>query len=199
MKNRELTKAKILNAFEHVLVEEGFQQLKIRRIATVAKVDKVLIYRYFGGLEGLASTYAESVEFWPDVGESLSNLSETDFKLKPKDAIRAVIHQHISAIRSRKATAAILTWELIETSPVCQIFADIREKHAQNIYQFLYRTELFDIQFLNSFGAILGATLNYLIIRSQNEAVFSGISIQSDEGWQQLEDAFVNLALAQIK
>jgi len=199
MKNKELTKAKILSAFEQVLVEEGFHQLKVRRIATVAKIDKVLIYRYFDGLEGLATTYAESVEFWPDIEESLSNLSEADFKLKPGDAIRAVIHQHIMAIRSRKATAAILTWELIDTSPVCTIFAEIREKHAQNIYQFLYQTGLFDMQFLSSFGAILGATLNYLVIRSQNESVFSGVSIQSDEGWAQLEDAFVNIALTQVE
>ena len=198
MKNKELTKKKILDSFEEILVEEGFNQLKIRHIATVAKVDKVLIYRYFGGLEGLAKTYAESVEFWPSLEESLGNLCLEDFKTRPDESIKTLITQHIRAIRCRKETAAILAWELIEASPVCKILAEIREKHALDLYQFLSETGQFDIKFLTSFGAILGAALNYLVIRSKNESVFSGIPIQSEEGWEQLEDMFVQLALSQI-
>ncbi|MCE0495841.1 TetR/AcrR family transcriptional regulator [Vibrio salinus] len=199
LKNKELTKKRIVDAFENILVNEGFHQLKIRYIASCANVDKVLIYRYFGGLEGLATAYAEGGEFWPDLQESLGTLTLDNFRDNPDESIAMLIRQHIRAIKKRKAVAAILVWELVESSPVCKILAEAREQHAISLYQFLMQTDTFNITSLTAFGAIFGASLNYLIIRSQNESVFSGIPIQSEEGWNELENMFVQMAISNIK
>ena len=46
------TEKKLLTAVSTIIEEEGFTKLGVNHIARQAKCDKVLIYRYFGGLEG---------------------------------------------------------------------------------------------------------------------------------------------------
>ena len=55
MGNREDTTERILNAALDLLATEGFAALGINQVARKAEADKQLIYRYFGGMEGLLS------------------------------------------------------------------------------------------------------------------------------------------------
>ena len=52
-KGRLQTEQKILQALGQVLLEQGFPAVGINAVARQAGCDKVLIYRYFNGLEGL--------------------------------------------------------------------------------------------------------------------------------------------------
>jgi len=54
------TKERLLEAVDDVLARDGFNGLGINALAREAGVDKVLIYRYFGGLSGLLKAYAEA-------------------------------------------------------------------------------------------------------------------------------------------
>ena len=59
-RSRINTQRKILQAVEDLLLGPGFTELGINAIARVAGCDKVLIYRYFGGFDGLLQSFAES-------------------------------------------------------------------------------------------------------------------------------------------
>ena len=63
-KNRLRTEERILLAVEQILLKEGFPAIGINSIARQAGCDKVLIYRYFGGLDGLLMAFAETTELW---------------------------------------------------------------------------------------------------------------------------------------
>ena len=52
MKLRNAEK-RLLIAVSQIIENEGFSKIGVNKIAKQAKCDKVLIYRYFGGLEGL--------------------------------------------------------------------------------------------------------------------------------------------------
>jgi AcrR family transcriptional regulator len=65
-RNRQQTEARIREAGLELLQGEGFEGWGINAIARAAGVDKVLIYRYFGSLEGLLEQLVEETEFWPD-------------------------------------------------------------------------------------------------------------------------------------
>ena len=54
-RDREATKARILGAVGVVLARDGFGAVGVNAIAKEAGVDKVLIYRYFGGLARAAA------------------------------------------------------------------------------------------------------------------------------------------------
>lgn len=72
-RNREETTARILGAVGEVLARDGFGGIGINAIARQAGVDKVLIYRYFGGLPELLQAWGASGRFWPSVDELLGD------------------------------------------------------------------------------------------------------------------------------
>lgn len=55
------TEKRLLEAVSKVIEEEGFTKIGINRIARQAQCDKVLIYRYFGGLDGLLVAWANNM------------------------------------------------------------------------------------------------------------------------------------------
>src|SRR5271165_6207833 len=57
-RDREETRKKILAAMSQLLARKGSRGLGINAIAREAGVDKVLIYRYFGGLPDLYRAFA---------------------------------------------------------------------------------------------------------------------------------------------
>src|SRR5205085_7445344 len=68
-RNRADTTARILAAVGEVLARDGFGALGVNAVAKHAGVDKVLIYRYFGGMSQLLKAWGESGRFWPGVDE----------------------------------------------------------------------------------------------------------------------------------
>ena len=64
MRDKDQTKQKILQAVGKLLATGG--GLGVNVIAREAGVDKVLIYRYFGGLPELLRAFMTSGEFWPE-------------------------------------------------------------------------------------------------------------------------------------
>ena len=58
-RNRAKTTQRIVDALEEVLAERGLEGVGVNRIAEKANVSKVLIYRYFGGIEGLLDYYVK--------------------------------------------------------------------------------------------------------------------------------------------
>ncbi len=65
-KNRARTEARILQAARSLLAHGGFADFGINAVSQHAAADKVLIYRYFGGLDGLLTAVAEEEEFLPE-------------------------------------------------------------------------------------------------------------------------------------
>lgn len=58
------TEKRLLEAVSKIIEEEGFTKIGINHIARQAKCDKVLIYRYFGGLDGLLLKWAKLNDFY---------------------------------------------------------------------------------------------------------------------------------------
>lgn len=60
-RNRDDTRARILDAALALLERQGFGGFGVNAVARAAGCDKQLIYRYFGGLDGLVRTMGEGV------------------------------------------------------------------------------------------------------------------------------------------
>ena len=71
-KNRDRTEQKIISAVENLLLQQGFPAVGINAIAREAGCDKVLIYRYFDGLDGLLQRVADNNDLWWSVDEIIT-------------------------------------------------------------------------------------------------------------------------------
>ena len=60
VRNRPVTERKLIRAVEKLLARGGFGMLGPSAVAREAGVDKMLIYRYFGNLDGLVAAVVQS-------------------------------------------------------------------------------------------------------------------------------------------
>ena len=73
MKNREQTEEKIFEAVGSIIENQGFEKVGINAIATEAGVSKMLIYRYFGGVEELIAQYLIQKDYWANTDVVIIN------------------------------------------------------------------------------------------------------------------------------
>ena len=73
-RSRANTEEKFLNAVLELVAHDGCCALGVNAVAHKAGADKVLIYRYFGNLQGLLLRVAESRQWLPSLDELLHSL-----------------------------------------------------------------------------------------------------------------------------
>jgi AcrR family transcriptional regulator len=193
-RNREATEAKLLEAVGGLIAEEGFGVIGINAIARRANVDKVLIYRYFGGLPGLLSTYAEKGDFWWHVDELLVEpLPGRDDPDGLSSCLSTIFARHAAFLRAHPVTLEVIAWELAQRNELTEALESVRESRSQEMMRRLAaRFEIQHTAFLASAGpmfALLGAAANYLAARGRRLRVFNGLDLQSEAGWRKLEGA----------
>jgi AcrR family transcriptional regulator len=66
-RDRFATRAAILESAASLIAAHGVAKLGVNALADAAGCDKVLIYRYFGGLDGVLSALAEERMLWPRI------------------------------------------------------------------------------------------------------------------------------------
>jgi AcrR family transcriptional regulator len=169
-RNRERTKQRILEAVGALLAESGFQGIGINAVARRAGVDKVLIYRYFGGLPELLEAYAHESDFWWTVEEMVL---EDDGPLQaqgPVAYLAVLLRRHVEALQRRPLTQEIMAWELTESNELTRTVALVRAARGHALVRrvrALYPDS--DLWYLEGVLGLLGAGINHLILRTRHE------------------------------
>ena len=115
-RDKEATKARLLDAVGAILAREGFGALGVNSVAHEAGVDKVLIYRYFGGMTDLLHAFGQSGDFWPSITEVLGEDPSELLELPLADRWALGLSRYAEALRRRPVTKEILAWEQIATA-----------------------------------------------------------------------------------
>jgi len=66
-RDRFATRAALLNSAASIIASHSLTQLGVNSLASAAKCDKVLIYRYFGGLDGVLAALGAERTLWPRI------------------------------------------------------------------------------------------------------------------------------------
>ncbi len=187
-KNRIQTEQKIIDAVKNLLLEEGFTSIGINAIARTAGCDKVLIYRYFGNLDGLLQTLAEQNDLWWNVDEIiLENMDEISQMTLPR-FLELMLKRHISEIQKRPLTQELLAWELSANN---SLIRELSRKRTEQGMLLVKKIRLHYDQPNIDIGGILGifgAAINYLLIRTRHKH-----SDHEKEEWWRLEHTINNL------
>ncbi len=184
-RDQAATRELLIKAVGTLLARQGFTALGVNAVAKEASVDKVLIYRYFGGLPELLQQFGSSGEFWPSVDELIGGEVEALQQMPLAQSVAAVMRNYIKAIRSRPLTREILAWESVERNELTKVLEGIREKVSIELFQAV-RIDPEKYPAVISVTTLLAAAVNYLVVRSRTIRQFNTIDISSEEGWETL-------------
>ena len=193
-RNRPETTARILGAVGEVLARDGFGALGVNAVAKHACVDKVLIYRYFGGMPELLKAWGESGRFWPRVEELLGDDAAAFMKLPLAERYARFFEHFIDGLRARPLTLEIMAAELSERNELTAILETEREEWGEHAGRLLGGDEWLKRPALRGVTLLLVAGVQYLLVRSRTIRLFGGLDIRSDRDWDALKAALRDLA-----
>ncbi len=185
-RDQAATRELLIKAVGTLLARQGFTGLGVNAVAKEAGVDKVLIYRYFGGLPELLQQFGNSGEFWPSVDELTDRKVDALQQMPLSQSVATVMCNYIRAIRNRPLTREILAWESVERNELSKVLEDVREKVSMDLFQAV-RIDPEKYPAVVAVTTLLAAAVNYLVIRSRTITHFNSIDIASEEGWETLE------------
>jgi AcrR family transcriptional regulator len=194
-RDRGATEARILAAVGVVLARDGFGGTGVNAIAKQAGVDKVLIYRYFGGLPELLKTWGASGQFWPSVDDLLGADPAAFMALPAAERYARFMDHFVDGLRARPLTLEILAAEVAERTELTAILESEREAWGEQAGRLLGGKEFADRPELRPLTILLVSGVQYLLLRSRKIRIFGGINIQSDEGWATLKASVRRVAL----
>lgn len=186
IRNKEQTKEKLITSVGEVLAEVGFQRLGVNVVARKAKVDKKLIYRYFGGLEGLVAAYGNTIDFWPSAQELIGSDSSTLQTMEPHELVSLFFKRYLKAILRRPHTLEILAWEAIERNNLTMSLEDIRAKTALEFFELMQEDPPSGVD-LTALVLLMAGAMNFLAVRSRIHTSLGGVDLQSEEGLERIE------------
>jgi AcrR family transcriptional regulator len=186
-RDREQTAARILDAIGEVLAREGFAGIGVNAIAKQAGVDKVLIYRYFGGLPELLMAYGQSGAFWPTVDDLLGSDPQAFFALPVAERYCRFFEHLIDALRARPLTLEILAQEVIDRNELTVILETEREQWGEQAARVLGGADFARVPGAAGVTVLLIAGVQYLLLRARKIKTFGGFDLKSDAGWDALK------------
>lgn len=166
-RNRLKTEERILNAVETILLNDGFPAIGINSIARQAGCDKVLIYRYFDGLDGLLQAFAEITELWWQVDEIIPESILQTEQPTLSEILQTLLKRHAEALQAKPLTLEIMAWEMSEQNNLTVALARTRAERGMQLVKKLrafYHNPNIDI---GGILGVFGAAINYLVIRTR--------------------------------
>lgn len=187
-RNRATTEERLKEAVKVLIVQGGFGALTPGAVARQAGVDKMLIYRYFGGIEGLVMALAQAPGFFPDLEELAGGDLAAARALPLAERVAAVTRAYAQALMRRPVVLEMMVWEMVERNALTAIMEEQREIQGLRIGAELFG-DTGNADETNAVAAILGAAMSYLVLRRRKIRLFNGIDLHSEEGWERLEAA----------
>ncbi|WP_309397631.1 TetR/AcrR family transcriptional regulator [Cerasicoccus maritimus] len=124
-RNRQQTEKRIVDAAIGLLAEEGFQSFGVNAVAARAGVDKVLIYRYFSGLDGLLEFIGKTEVLFPSAAAML----DSDLPSFYRNFCRALADNPLGA--------CVQNWERVADNPLTQSYRRQRDQFWQDARELL--------------------------------------------------------------
>lgn len=201
VRNKERTKTNLITALGKILKKDGFSGLSISRVAKVAKVDRRLIYDYFGSLEGLVKAYLNTNDYWKISPDEVGDIVETSKADAGKTLAYNVLENQFDSLIKNEEMRRIITWGLSEKLPILKELDLKREDIGNQVL-----SEVFDRHFEGSdknfraiYALLMGGVYYLTLHAKMQENPFCGIDLQQASGQEEIKKAlrqFIEFAYA---
>jgi len=187
-RDRDATARAIVEAAKLVLAEDGFQFFGVNAIARRAGCDKQLIYRYFGGLDGLADAIGADL-----AAELTLELTPFSAETRPQsyaELMERLAFSLLDLLLRNRLMQQINAWESAMASPLVQRLVEARSHRlAQWMHEMrgsLAPPAGIDAPAIN---AMIIAGIQQLVLSSTASGAFAGVAIKTDADWTRVKGA----------
>ncbi|WP_420147766.1 TetR/AcrR family transcriptional regulator [Spirosoma sp.] len=179
---------RILQALEHILTQQGLQGLSIQALAQQADVSIVLIYRYFGSVEGLIDYYLRQGRIVPHFPPDWLALLQPIHPPQPSSSRAHQTLQLFRQFRSSRAAREMLLASAKEKDELAQTISKALDEELTG-----FVSQLAGASSQRGLWAVVLGALSYLTIQAQLDRSVLGLDLRSEGGWQQIEQAIESL------
>lgn len=187
-RNRLATMERILRATGEIMGEIGVEKAGINAIAERAAVNKVLVYRYFGGWNGLIEAFVQRGFFLSLLSERGQEALPTNPPLADRGQLwQTTIHTVLEELRERPAARALLRWEMANSqTELAQRLAQLRSEAFEKAIAKLAPAGDGDAA---ATVALLWGGLVYLTLVSEHRSTLIDVDLQTPAGWGRIKTA----------
>ncbi|MEO0660967.1 MAG: helix-turn-helix domain-containing protein [Planctomycetota bacterium] len=187
--DRERSEKALIDATRRLIARNGFKKLGVNAVAREACLDKVLIYRYFDGLDGLIRAFGKSTDFWPTADEIFRGAVEGGDR---HHFVGRMMVAYLRAVRARPLTLEILAWEMADRTSLVEILEGARESLGQELMGRAITEHGIVIEGTDiaAVTGLMAAGIHYITVRSRFIDGFNGIALDED-GWRRYESALL--------
>ena len=179
-RDRETTERRLLDTIGQMITESGFEKIGINAVASQSGVSKILIYRYFGSVEGLMAAYIRQHDFWINFPQELPDRSQLPTFLKN------MFKEQIEQLRSNPTLKRLYRWELSSDNAIVMTLREQREKAGMQRLTKISELTGYSLEELAPLATILTASIPYLVMLEEFCPVYNGIPLNKDAGWKQI-------------
>ncbi len=194
-RNRANTERAIFLAARGLLAEHGFQGFGINAVARRAGCDKQLIYRYYGGLDGLIDAIGEELGSW--VNDKIPQDTGGMFILTYGDLMEKLSMYFMEALRDDPLVCKIVAWEVSQDTPQVRRLSESRmkalSKWLEKMRGSLTLPKGIDTATTN---ALLFASIQHMVISASVSGQFAGVSLKTEKDWEKVAAAVRRLVRA---
>jgi len=185
-RDREGTERAILGAAKALIAREGYAAFGVNAVAREAGCDKQLIYRYFGGTDGLVAAIGVASAGW--IESALAPV-----RLPPGrpygDVALACVEALLDALRADPLMRQLIGWELASSDEAVQVMARARSAALGARVQPLLKSAApppagADAPVLN---ALLIGAVQQAAMSGSAQGGFVGMALQTDADWMRLK------------
>lgn len=194
-RNKEESKQRLIDAVGQIIVKEGFKGIGINSIAKQAGLDKVLIYRYFDGLDGLLRAFARQKDFYINISETLLHEIENANKEDIQSLITKVLIAQFRELLHNSELQEFMLWEMVEKNELTLAIAKEREEKGTYLSHKIKEKMNINESGLDTDAivAVLVSGLYYLALRSRTVDIFNGVELNTEQGWARTEKALESI------
>ena len=169
-----------MDTIGQMINESGFEKIGINAVANQSGVSKILIYRYFGSVEGLMAAYIRQHDFWINFPQELPDRNQLQAFLKN------MFKEQIEQLRSNPTLKRLYRWELSSDNEMIVKLREQREKAGMQRLAKISELTGYPQEELAPLATLLTASITYLVMLEEFCPVYNGIPLNNDTGWRQI-------------
>ncbi|AOG12514.1 TetR/AcrR family transcriptional regulator [Agrobacterium sp. RAC06] len=191
-RDRQATEARILEAAQSILIAAGPSGFGVNAVAREAGIDKQLIYRYYGGMDGLLEALGiRLAEWWQE--KLMAGLPE-----KPAasygELIELLALRLLAIMRTEPLALQTLLWELTGSESFVKSLSASRAR-AYGTWMARVRGNLAPPEDVDApaVNALLIAAISQITLAGRNADTIIGLPANDASTWDRVEQSIIRL------